>query len=76
MQIKVNGEQPFKSQKESFAVAGTSAGYTLNYSVDKENWSAYPQATPANETLIVNGVTPYMWFKLAGNSDEETLIIV
>lgn len=76
MQITVNGEQPFKSQKGTFCVAGTTNGYTLNYSADKENWTAYEEDTPANETLIVNGVTPYMWFKLAGNTDEETLIIV
>ena len=75
MQIYVNGEQPFKAQKGSFCVAG-GASFTLNYSADKENWTAYSQATPENETLIVNGVTPYMWFKLAGNTDEERLIIV
>lgn len=75
MQIYVNGEQPFKCQKGTFAVAG-GAAFTLNYSADKETWTAYPQATPADETLIVNGVTPYMWFKLAGNTDEERLIIV
>lgn len=74
MQIYVNGEQPFKAQKETFAVAG-GAAFTLNYSVDKVNWTAYTEATPANETLIVNGVT-YMWFKLAGNTDEKRLIIV
>ena len=76
MQITVYGEQPFKAQKETFCVAGTSAGYTLNYSADKKTWTAYSEATPANETLIVNGVTPYMWFKLAGNTDEEVSIIV
>ena len=76
MQITINGEQPFKAQKETFCVAGTSAGFTLNYSADKETWTAYEESTPADETLIVNGVTPYMWFKLAGNVDEETLIIV
>lgn len=75
MQIKVNGEQPFKAQKETFCVAG-GASFTLNYSADKKTWTAYDEATPANEKLIVNGVTPYMWFKLAGNTDEEREIIV
>lgn len=75
MQIKVNGEQPFKCQKDTFAVAG-GAGFTLNYSVDKVTWTAYDEATPSNEVLIVNGVTPFMWFKLAGNTDEEREIIV
>lgn len=76
MQILINGEEPFKCLKNTFAVAATSAGYTLNYSADKEVWTAYTQATPANETLIVNNVTPYMWFKLAGNTDAETRIIL
>lgn len=75
MEIKVNGEQPFKSQKDTFAVAG-GASFTLNYSVDKTNWTAYDEETPEHETLIVNGVTPYMWFKLAGNTDTERKIIV
>ena len=70
MQAVIHGEQPFKCLKDTFAVAGTSAGYTLNYSVDKVNWTAWEDETPANEELIVNGVTPYMWFKLAGNVDE------
>ena len=76
MQIVISGEKPFRAQKETFAVGGTSAGYTLNYSADKETWTAYPDAVPANETLVVYGVTPYMWFKLAGNSDTEVTIIV
>lgn len=76
MQVFVSGEQPFKAKKGTFAVAGTSAGYTLNYSVNRVDWTAYETATPANETLIVNGVTPYMWFKLVGNSDEDVEIIL
>lgn len=76
MKAIVNGEAPFKCLKETFAVAATSAGYTLNYSVDKENWSAWAQATPANEVLVVNDVTPFMWFKLVGNADEEVEIIL
>lgn len=71
MQGKINGEQPFKCLKDTFAVAGTSAGFTLAYSVDKVNWTEWEESTPANEELIVNGVTPYMWFKLVGNSDEN-----
>lgn len=64
-------EQPFKVINDNFAIAGTSAGYVLNYSVDKVNWSAWDEATPANEELIVNGAKEYMWFKLVGNVDEN-----
>lgn len=64
-------EQPFKVISDNFAIAGTSAGYVLNYSVDKVNWTAWSESTPANEELIVNGAKEYMWFKLAGNVDEN-----
>ena len=76
MEIMVNGERPFKAQKETFCVEA-GAAFTLNYSASKDGgWTAYTESTPANETLIVNGVTPYMWFKLVGNTDTERKIIV
>ncbi len=77
MQAIVSGETPFKCNKSTFAVGPTSNGYTLNYAVSKDGpFTAYSDATPANECLVVNGVTPYMWFKLAGNTDEEVEVIL
>lgn len=76
MQAFVSGEKPFRSQRLSFAVAPTTAGYTLEYSVDKENWTAYPDAVPANENLMVNMVPIYMWFRLKGNSDKDVQILL
>lgn len=76
MQQKVSGETPFKVMKDTCAVAPTSAGYTLAYSADKINWTAYTEATPAGENLIVNGLTPYMWLKLSGNTDNNVLVIL
>lgn len=72
----VNGEQPFKALKETFSVAATTGGYTLQYSVDRNTWSSYPDAVPANENLIVNGVTPYTWFRLKNNADTAVEIIL
>ena len=72
--IRVSGEQPFRSQRETFAV-GDSNGYTLSYSVDKNTWTNYPQAVPAHENLIVNGITPYMWFRLTGNEGEVDIMV-
>jgi len=71
MQGIIHGENPFKAIGSSFAVAGTSAGYTLQYSIDKVNWSSWDESTPANEELVVNGVVHYMWFRLRGNEDEN-----
>ena len=76
MQAKVNGEEPFKVLKDTFTVGVTTNGYTLAYSADKENWTTYTQATPANEVLIVNGVTPYTYFMLSGNTDNNVEIVL
>lgn len=64
-------EQPFKVINSNFAIAGTSAGYVLQYSTDKVNWSSWEEEVPANEELIVNGAKEYMWFRLSGNVDEN-----
>ncbi len=77
MQGTISGETPFKAMHNAFTVGATTAGYTLNYSTSKEGpWTAHSDSTPANETLIVNGCTPYMWFKLAGNADAEVEVIL
>ena len=71
MQVKINGETPFKCLKETFTVGPTSNGYVLGYGVSKEGpFTEYETAVPANETLIVYGVTALSWFKLIGNQDE------
>lgn len=63
---------PFQVQAHSFSVY-SEAGYTLNYSADGVHYTAYSDATPAGETLIVNGVAKGMFFKLAGNTGEATI---
>lgn len=76
MKVLISGEEPFKSQRDSFGVGPTSNGYTLSYSVDKETWTDYAEATPANENLIVNGCPVYMWFRLTNNEDEGITVIL
>ena len=76
MKVMISGEEAFRSQRESFGVAATSNGYTLSYSADKETWTDYEDATPANENLIVNGVPTYMWFKLKNNQDEDVVVLL
>lgn len=73
MQKKIiTGEMPFQVLAHSFSVYSES-GYTLNYSADGVHYTAYDEATPAAETLIVNGVAKNMFFKLGGNSGEATI---
>lgn len=64
------GEEAFQVNAHSFSVSPSSEGYTLNYSADGVNFTAYDKATPADETLICNGVGKGMFFKLVGNASE------
>ena len=66
-QITINGEQHFSVLAHSFSVYCPDA-FTLNYSADGEHFTAYDEATPAGETLIVNGVAKGMYFYLSGNN--------
>lgn len=68
--FKITGEKPFQILAHSFAVSPSSEGYTLNYSADGVHFTAWEEATPANETLVVNGVAKQMFFKLSGNASE------
>lgn len=80
MQIRVNGQEPFKVMKDSFTVSKTSGGYTLQWctsnSENDADWQSYSEAVPANESLIVNGCTQYTFFRLYGNNDQDVLIVL
>ena len=77
MQVKVTGETPFKCLKSSMAIGPTSSGYTLNYAVTKEGpWTAYDEASPSDECVVVTGMVPYLWFKLDGVGDEEEVEVI
>lgn len=68
--IKITGEQPFQVLATSFAISPSAEGYTLNYSANGVEYTAWEEATPANETLVVNGVAKLMYFKLVGNQSD------
>ena len=68
--IKITGEQPFQILATSFAISPSAEGYTLNYSANGVEYTAWEEATPANEVLVVNGVAKLMYFKLVGNASE------
>ena len=69
-QIKINGEEQFQVLAHSFSVSHSTSGYTLQYSEDGKDFTDWKEATPANETLVVNGIAKGMYFKLKGNTDE------
>lgn len=69
----ITGETPFSVLAHSFALSPSAQGYTLNYSADGINWTAWSEATPSGENLVVNGVARDMYFKCVGNTDELVL---
>ena len=68
--MTISKEQPFKVNATSFAISPSAEGYTLNYSANGEDWTAWEKATPANENCIVNGCAYGMYYKLVGNDSE------
>lgn len=65
----IRGEEPFSVLAHSFSVGHSSSGYTLMYSAGDDNFTAWEEPTPANETLIVNNIAKGMIFYLSGNTD-------
>lgn len=69
----INSEQPFQVLSHSFSVGYTN-GYTLNYSADGKDWTAWTAATPSNEVAIIDNCPKDMWWKLVGNTNTATTI--
>lgn len=68
--LKITGEAPFQVLAHSFSCSPSAEGYTLNYSANGIDYTPWEEATPANETLVVNGVAKMMYFKLVGNASD------
>ena len=76
MEILVTGEQPFKVVKVTMTIGPSAGGYTLAYGVDRNGtFTNYTETVPAGESCIVNGITPYTWFKLVGNSGPVKVVL-
>lgn len=70
MKLKITGDTPFQVMAHSCAVSPSEQGYTLQYSADGVNYTAWEEATPANENLIVNGLAWGTYLRLSGNTSE------
>ncbi len=76
MEVLVTGEQSFKVVKTTMTIGPSAGGYTLAYGVDRNGeFTEYSEAVPASEVCIVNGITPYTWFKLVGNSGSVKVVL-
>jgi len=72
IELKVNGEEVFRINGKAFAVVSPDA-FTLNYSADGENFTAWGAETPALENLQVINFAPGTYFKLVGNTSTVTV---
>lgn len=66
----INSEKIFGIPTNAFAVGYSTSGYTLEYSADGENFTAWDKPTPANEVLVVTGVPKGLSFRLKDNTDD------
>lgn len=66
--MEIIGEKPFSIPAHSFSVSPSESGYTLLYSADGTAYTAWSEATPANEVLVVNSIAKGMVFILSGNT--------
>lgn len=74
--ITVHGEEVFRAQKSSFAVAPTTAGYTIAYSANGVDFTNDTDAVvPANENLVYLGAMTYGFYKLVGNTDNVEVLV-
>lgn len=71
---QITGEAPFQILAHSFSVSPSESGFTLSYSADGRSYTNWDESTPANETLVVNGIAKGMFFKLSGNSSTVSII--
>lgn len=73
MKISIVQDKPFQVGIGTFCISPSSTEYTLHYSADGKSYTAWEEATPANEVLVVNAAPEGMYFKLVGNNDTLTL---
>lgn len=69
----VQGSKPFSVVAHSLAISPSAQGYTLQYSADGIGWTSYPDAIPANEVLVINGMPRNIMLKCEGNTDDLTI---
>jgi|GEM_PF-4477773 len=54
--INVSGEKPFRVNANAFCIGQTTKGYTLNYSADGKNFTAWSEATGSGVDQVVNNM--------------------
>lgn len=66
--IKISGEAAFQVPCSLFCIGHSSSGYTLNFSVNGTDWTAWTEGTLANTDQVVCNAAQGLFFKLVGNT--------
>ena len=73
----ITGEGPWRYMGSNgrFIISPATTQYTLNYSADGKLWTAWPDETPAGESLLVIDAATGMFFKCVGLGSTEKVSI-
>lgn len=69
----IKGGEQFQILAHSMGISPSAEGFTLNYSANGKDFTAWTEATPANENLMVINFPKGMYFKLVGNNSDVTV---
>lgn len=67
---KIQGEEAFQVMAHSFIVSPSEEGYTLEYSADGREFTAWDVAVPKGEVLNVCGNAMGAFFRFIGNKSD------
>ena len=73
MQLTVTNEQRFQIPAHSAAIGFSQSGYTLMYSAGDNNFTAWDEATSANETAFIVNIPKNAFFYLSGNTGDVVI---
>lgn len=75
MKKRIVNLEKFQCIKDNWAVTLPSGTYTLYMSADGANYTAYENQINGNDTLVVAGCTPGMYFYIDGLTSEVEVLL-
>lgn len=73
MKFTITDEQAFQVGAPRFSIGQSATGYTLNFSTDGTNWTAWTDGTLANTDQVVTNAAQGLYFKLDGNTGDVVI---
>lgn len=75
MIIEVKNNQPFQATNTEFSFYAPSGEYILYMSADGVNYTAWNETIIGEDTIVISGVVPDMFFKIDGIDGQLTVNI-